>query len=1009
MDPLSRAFERYRRHGDARALGTVFDALAPRLLSLALHLSPRPADAEDLLQETFVRAMLAAHQFDCARPLEPWLCGLMANAAQNLRRREARRSHADLADVDDRAVAAGPAAQAERSELVGVLRMHINALPNEQRQALLLQLQHGLSPAEIAEVLAVPAGTIRMRLLRGLRALRRLLPAGLAALFGLGTESRGLAAVRATVMRRATAVPTSIGAAVLLGAAAWQYIVAVGALLLLVVGAVIALRPALRMGLPEQVPAAAATASPASARQADTSRAGTLDDRVGEAARREVAAPTAVRRVSVHVTQRLRGEPDATAFPLPGAAVTVYHSGDRDRTTRVADTTGDVTFAELAPGRWRVKVDCDVSLDSVTRDVDVTAADAAVQVALEFPSRLQGIVIDSDGLPVADAEIWSGFCLPGVVSPLAAIGRQCAVTRPDGGFSVLVGGMMGAVSARKDGHAASWSVPPVMRSATQDQVRLVLGASPAAVHGVVLGANGGPAAGATVALALQAGGNGFSVRAADGSEVRTPVPVVVTTDRLGTFTVRGLRPGTYTCWAEVKGGILSRSFEATAFATAEVCVDAGARATLRGIVRDRDGAPLAGANVVVLAGDGREVRWDTTGPDGTFGVLSVPAGPLRVQTRRGARVAAEVSVTPGPGESVHCELATDEHPVVGGVLVGEDGVAIGGWCVRAEVGAEVSEVLTSPDGTFVCFGSGAGPLQLRVMCRVGSDEVVLSREDVPAGSLDLRLQVPAAKLPEGVLTGRVVDETGASLPGVTAVLDRPRQLDLVMQTEADGRFTFQRLVAGDYELTLRAPRRVARSVQVAVRADEPCELDAVRLEPAGILRVRVARGDGGKWTGRPPTPRVLRADGSEWSPYPVPIFDGDIVEFDSLPSGRYVLQGVTVFAAPLAVELQAGRTTSVDWPTRPGHVRALRFHARPDATADDTLRVTLRDHTGLELALLDAPRWFEGEDGRGWMLPVVLPEGSFAVEARAAGCRYALQLHVGGELEAQDVTVPAAR
>jgi hypothetical protein len=141
----------------------------------------------------------------------------------------------------------------------------------------------------------------------------------------------------------------------------------------------------------------------------------------------------------------------------------------------------------------------------------------------------------------------------------------------------------------------------------------------------------------------------------------------------------------------------------------------------------------------------------------------------------------------------------------------------------------------------------------------------------------------------------------------------------------------------------------------------------------------------------------------------VPIFDGDIVEFDSLPSGRYVLQGVTVFAAPLAVELQAGRTTSVDWPTRPGHVRALRFHARPDATADDTLRVTLRDHTGLELALLDAPRWFDGEDGRGWMLPVVLPEGSFAVEARAAGCRYALQLHVGGELEAQDVTIPAAR
>src|SRR5262245_7065569 len=223
MDAPSRAFDRYRRHGDARALGEVFDELAPRLLSLALHLCPRPADAEDLLQETFVRAMLAAHQFDATRPVEPWLCGLMANAAQNLRRREARRQHADLDDVAEPAFAGGgPYSQAERRDLVAMLRTHIGGLPGEQRQALLLQLQHGLSPVEIGEVLAVPAGTIRMRLLRGLRALRRLLPAGLAALLGLGVEGRGLAAVRAQVLSRA-ARPAAVGAAGLLGAPAWEY------------------------------------------------------------------------------------------------------------------------------------------------------------------------------------------------------------------------------------------------------------------------------------------------------------------------------------------------------------------------------------------------------------------------------------------------------------------------------------------------------------------------------------------------------------------------------------------------------------------------------------------------------------------------------------------------------------------------------------------------------------------------------------------------------------------
>ena len=65
------------------------------------------------------------------------------------------------------------------------------------KKQLLLQLQHGLQPAEIADVLGIAPGTVRMRIHRGLAALRKALPAGLAfgalALF----PERGLAAVRA--------------------------------------------------------------------------------------------------------------------------------------------------------------------------------------------------------------------------------------------------------------------------------------------------------------------------------------------------------------------------------------------------------------------------------------------------------------------------------------------------------------------------------------------------------------------------------------------------------------------------------------------------------------------------------------------------------------------------------------------------------------------------------------------------------------------------------------------
>src|SRR5687767_14661945 len=141
MDRLTALFERYRGHGDLQALGAVFDHTAPRLLQLAMHLCGNPADAEDVLQQTFVLAMRRAHAFDGSRRLEPWLVGLLTNAARSARRSAEQRRATELpvlASPD-----AGPVPAAERAELVQMLRTHIDALPSNQRQVLLLQLQHG--------------------------------------------------------------------------------------------------------------------------------------------------------------------------------------------------------------------------------------------------------------------------------------------------------------------------------------------------------------------------------------------------------------------------------------------------------------------------------------------------------------------------------------------------------------------------------------------------------------------------------------------------------------------------------------------------------------------------------------------------------------------------------------------------------------------------------------------------------------------------------------------------
>ena len=229
MDPLSSLFERYRRDGDLQALGAVFDATAPRLLPIAMHLCRHTADAEDALQQTFVTAIDRAASFDASRRLEPWLAGILANVVRGARRpgRHRAESLPELASTPDE----GPLAAAERAELVALLRTRVDALPAEQRQVLRLRLHHGLEPAAIAEALELPPGTVRMRLHRGLEALRRLLPASLAVALAGALPARGVAAVRAAVLDAAAAKAAT--AAAVTAAAAGASVAVVGGTLVM--------------------------------------------------------------------------------------------------------------------------------------------------------------------------------------------------------------------------------------------------------------------------------------------------------------------------------------------------------------------------------------------------------------------------------------------------------------------------------------------------------------------------------------------------------------------------------------------------------------------------------------------------------------------------------------------------------------------------------------------------------------------------------------------------------
>ena len=197
---LAALFERYRTHGDGRALATLFDRTAKELLDLACHLVRDPGEAEDLVQATFVTAIQKGARYDGETPLQGWLYGILWREAAKARRRAARRIEPDR--LAPRAGLDPTAAAAER-ELPEAVHEVLARLPAHYREVLEPLLFDERRPEHIARSLGRSPGTVRSQIHRGLEELRRALAPRFAAYGVLALPTRGLASVRAEVLRAA--------------------------------------------------------------------------------------------------------------------------------------------------------------------------------------------------------------------------------------------------------------------------------------------------------------------------------------------------------------------------------------------------------------------------------------------------------------------------------------------------------------------------------------------------------------------------------------------------------------------------------------------------------------------------------------------------------------------------------------------------------------------------------------------------------------------------------------
>jgi RNA polymerase sigma-70 factor (ECF subfamily) len=195
---LERLFQDFRERGDVSALAEVFDRTSDELLTVALHLVTEPAQAEDVVQATFLTAIQRAESFDATREVRPWLVGILANQAARVRSERAR--GIDPTRLESR-VQPDPSEELERAEVAQVLARAVEDLPEPYRAAVKRHVLDGERAVDIARQSGVAAGTVRMHILRGLERLRRALPA---TMLGAGAwPVRGNDSVRSTVLEAA--------------------------------------------------------------------------------------------------------------------------------------------------------------------------------------------------------------------------------------------------------------------------------------------------------------------------------------------------------------------------------------------------------------------------------------------------------------------------------------------------------------------------------------------------------------------------------------------------------------------------------------------------------------------------------------------------------------------------------------------------------------------------------------------------------------------------------------
>lgn len=946
--PADGHFATFRRTGEPKALAEVFDRLAPELLLVAAHLARSDSEPEDLLQATFLTAIESAERWDEARPLLPWLLGILINLARHEHR---RRRHAALVESLSADSEPDPAAMLETAELAAQLGAALERLPLSYRHVMTLRWVHGLNPTEIAHSLGSPPATVKTQLRRGLSILRQALPAGIATAALLrATPGQGLEGVRVAVLAAAANGPPGAaagahGGAVVTSAARW---LALPHRLLgeLVVAGVLAAGAVLAW------PEAAADLGPGPpprdvALAADSSLPAPVQS---VAARAPIDAPLAIGgTVSLDVHFAGDGARAGGAFvgflPLDGDRPSL-----RERWVR-ADEHGRAHVANLVPGRYAAVAERGGRIELRVENASPLHATLAIPPGID----VDGEVVDGNGRALAGAAVH--VSRPGALDEVVL----AAFTDADGCFRLRAVEPQRCLSASATGFAISVHVPVVAPPhAGARSLRIALTDPGITIAGEVRDEAGRPIASACFMLGLNFPDPSTTV----GHAPTHAPPLWLVSGADGRFSGIGAPRLRQPLWCAAPGYATHAQSLTPDGQPIHVVLRRGA--TLSGRTLDAAGSAVAGARVEVLPKRhaGRGVRigppWATltatTGADGGFAVKGIASGAanVRVVDAAGRSAAGVLDLADGADHAWTAVLAVPA-PIVARVVDAQGVPQPGASVALARAGENAARQRASTDAAgravfadvepdtysvslVAATGPFAGALATVTGVRPGAEvELVASDEARLAGSI----------------RGRVADAAGQPIPGVTVLAQLGVRGRAEATSASDGTFHLRPIPAAVYEVGVVCEDLLLARVSGVDAGAAGAPLDLI-VHERGVVTFALAPASAALATKA--AVRVVDEDGRCWA-IGSDLTSGVENRFE-LPWGAYLAvvadPACALCVVPFAI--RAGETTAIVVELTPGHAQVVRISHPYDGSGIE-LHWTWRDGDG-RLLFRDRKPWY---------------------------------------------------